>query len=512
LGIVGVLFFAVCLFNSFFLNLEFPWSSVRLAPTFALWQGYPLYSINTEPPWVMVGYGPLYPFMYTPSLVAATPIAAVAIATALSHLFILAPLLLLTHLACGGDRSTWRKVTAVGALIYLLFLSVPALNYVVTRIAADAPAFGFLLTGAWFLVRGSLDNRSSSLRGACIAGMFLGFSVACKINLAPASLAFAVWCFWFCGFRSLVGMATCSAASVACVYGIACINSDPKAILLNFEVLNGFPWILFPLHTKFVTPGEKLYVLAIQLRHIFQTQGLLLLTVILALLPITREAVRRKLPAKAAPALAIFFLLLALVMFVPAGLTISKWGGGVNSWALFSLPLTLAVAFTTLHYSRDVISASDRFLWALFLPWVLFFLVVDMKPWEIKQKFQAIPATDLAVSYRLAQECKGTCYLPFDPLAHLLVDGTFHPNLDVIESYSLGGHPVDKNAFSTALPENLAKIYVPKSVALWGLQELTRLTSFQVSKAPITTTTSAVERESRKLFMMLVPDTGTGDR
>ena len=51
-------------------NLNRSWTSIRLAPSFALARGYPLYSLPDHPPWVMVGYGPFYPIAYVPCIFA----------------------------------------------------------------------------------------------------------------------------------------------------------------------------------------------------------------------------------------------------------------------------------------------------------------------------------------------------------------------------------------------------------------------------------------------------------
>jgi hypothetical protein len=503
---VCALLFCVCLVNFTYQNLDFPWTSLRLAPSFAFWQGYPIYSTTIEPPWVMIGYGPLYPLMYTPSLLATSSTQAVAIATMLSQIYLLGPLFLLARLASNDEINSGLQALTITALLYLLFLSVPSLYYVLIRVAADASAFGFLLLATWFLLRCCMDRRLDALRGSCIAGALLGLSIACKVNLAPALATFTLWCFWFCGLRATIGLLACAAAGVACVYGIACINSDPQAVLLNLKVLNNYPWGIFPGTQKYTTPAEKAFVLAIQLNLIIGRQGLILLALILVLQPFTREAMKRKLPASAAPTLAIFFLLLALNMLVPAGATISKWGGGVNSWALFTLPLTLCAVFSGLHYARNVGTASSRFLLLLSLPWAIYSMYTYVKPWELKEDIESMPGTYLLESSRLVKECKGTCYLPFDPLAHLLIDHVFRPNVDVIYSFYLGGEAADPRAFNAALPQHLEKIYLPKATAGWGIDELKRLTGFHESGDLVTTNPQQIARRAVTSFIILTPD------
>ena len=79
-------------------NLDFAWTSIRLAPAFALAKGEALYSVPDRLPWVMVGYGPLYPVAYLPCVFARHPVTAVSAATLLAHFYILAPVAALCSL------------------------------------------------------------------------------------------------------------------------------------------------------------------------------------------------------------------------------------------------------------------------------------------------------------------------------------------------------------------------------------------------------------------------------
>ena len=78
-------------------------------------------------------------------------------------------------------------------------------------------------------------------------------------------------------------------------------------------------------------------------------------------------------------------------------------------------------------------------------------------------------------AHQLVSSDPSRWYFPFDPLAHLLAEGKFRPNLDVVHSYSAAGAPVEKEAFRSALPENLQYIAIPPSFASWGMNEIRRL-------------------------------------
>ena len=212
------------IFNFTYANLNTPWTSVRLAPTFAMWEGYPLYSTATKAPWVMVGYGPLYPLMYAPSILFSTPGPVVATATLLAHIYILLPLCLLIRLANSGESRAWLHAIMGAVLIYPFLIMLPSLRYVTTSVHADAPALGFLLLGGCALLRHAVQQHSSALRAACMAGLLIGLSMACKPNFAPAGLAFASWCFWFYGLRAMVGLVGCAVVALAVVFGVTSIT------------------------------------------------------------------------------------------------------------------------------------------------------------------------------------------------------------------------------------------------------------------------------------------------
>jgi hypothetical protein len=269
----------------------------------------------------------------------------------------------------------------------------------------------------------------------------------------------------------VAGFVGCSGAIVAGSYGVACLFNDPRAILLNLQMLGAFPW-----GSGLATDSAgRLLALVRELRGIFREAGLVVLAIAILLRPVVRVFARRELPVGPAPAMAGFFLWLALTMLVPAAAGKCKIGGDVNSWALFTLPLTLSAVFALSHFSqRGVIWAAHPYLLVLSLPGILWGSSVS-NPWQAAELVRQSDQTILVESHRLARMYKDRIYLPFDPLAHLLAGDPFRPNFDAVFSYSLGGHPVEREAFIAALPVALDRIYFPKYQAFWGLSELGRL-------------------------------------
>jgi hypothetical protein len=496
---------ATYLFKFTYSNLDSPWTSIRLAPTFALWKGYPLYSTTTQPPWVMVGYGPLYPLMYTPALFASTPGPAVAIATVLAHIFILLPLCLLIRLASSGKNRPWLQAIMVTVLLYPLFILIPSLRYITTAVHVDAPALGLMLISAWFLLQCTVGERPGAQRAACLAGVSLGLAIACKANIAAAIFVFAGWCYWFHGLRAMASLLVCAGTTVVGIYAFACIFNDPQAILMNFRVLGNFPWAA-NIYKVVIAPEDKSWVLGQKMIGILREAGPVVLAVAISLRTAMRGMANRHLPATAAPVLAVFFLLLSLTMLLPAGASVAKLWGDINSWALFTLPLTLSAVFTLVHIARGVVSVSHPYLMILCLPGILVGLM-EARPWQVGQLVGGIPTTTLEESYRLVMQCKGTCYLPADPLAHMLAGDTFRPSLDVISSYKVGGYPVDQKAFAAALPKNLSHIYMPNK-PVGNVNELMRLSKYLPQKQPDRKNLKAEAQEFHRLFLVF---TATGE-
>ncbi len=102
-------------------------------------------------------------------------------------------------------------------------------------------------------------------------------------------------------------------------------------------------------------------------------------------------------------------------------------------------------------------------------------IVVALPLGSAAAKWSTRTNTTLVEAYSVVAADPGRWYFPYDPLAHLLVEGRFRPNIDVIYSYATSGVPADEAAFRSALPENLRYVAVPPSVADWGLTELGRL-------------------------------------
>ena len=471
---LGSVVVCVSVWLSFERNLDLPWTSIRLAPSFALVRGYPLYSMPDTPPWVMVAYGPLFPVFYLPSTFASDPSPAVAVATLLAHVYILAPAALL--FAAHGRRLRAEQAP-VGfhwslALLFfaLLAFTVPSLNYVTTYVHVDAPALGLVVVAAYAVLRASWKEARLE-RWLLVAGICAGLAAACKVNLLAAAFGMFLWSIWSLGARRALLLLLGAGASFGGVYACAAIRDGLAPVLLNLSVPGRMPWFTFENLDTLALSGhsdsllDKVRTVLTFTGSYLRDYGIVALAVLL-LLPTLEQR------SASAAKMIRFFLFLAVVMALASVPSVGKSGGDVNSRALVSLPLTLAavLAFATLA------QPSTRRGWMIaYAPLVAAVFIVSLGAGAGIRKFTTGKLPTLLEAYTVISSEPGRWYFPFDPLAHLLVEGKFRPNIDVIHSYAAAGVPVEERAFRSALPEELQYIALPPSIASWGLAEIQRL-------------------------------------
>ena len=470
----AVVVFCLSVWHSFHRNLDFAWTSIRLAPAFALVHGLPLYSAPETPPWVTVGYGPLYPLAYLPSTLASSPAPAVAIATLLAHAYILVPVGLLCA-ACArrlGQEGPPSRLQWSGLFLFFALLVglVPSLNYITTQVHVDAPALGLFLFAALGVLRAEADDNGG-VRWVAIAGMCAGLSAACKINLAAATIGFSIWVLLSLGLRRALVLAFASALAFSTVYTVAVLRDGLAPVLLNLTLPAKMPWHTFQ-ERGVLGVGRTSHDLIDKVRTFltFLSEYLrdygAVAVVLLLLLPWMKER-----SAQAARMIKLF-LFLALVMVPASVVAVGKSGGDVNSRALVALPLTLAALFAFAVLVRQPhgivhVTRSIALLGATCA--VAFASGTGLLQLSLNR------SSTLVEAYKTVSNDKGRWYFPFDPLAHLLAEGKFRPSMDVIHSYAVAGQPVKRDAFQSTLPDRLEFVAVPPLFASWGIDEMRRL-------------------------------------
>lgn len=475
---IGVVVFSISVWISIARNLDFPWTSIRLAPAFALAHGAPLYSMPDRGPWVMVGYGPLYPLAYLPSVLARHPRSAVAVATLLAHLFVLAPAGLVLSLL-GKGRAEDQSIPHVPWLLSLLLFAlitylVPSLTYVTTGVHADAPAIGFFLLACYAVLRADSVGDANQMRWLVGAGLAAGLAATCKLNFAALTVAFLIWVARFFGWKRAAFFLSASLLAALTVYLIVAWRDGLSPVLLNLSEPGRMPWFTVG-EIEAISPtgsshelSEKTRTFLAFSRDYLKVYGPIALATIVTLSLLQREKARTDGTGR----IAWFFLFLSLVLLPASIASISKYGGDVNSRALVSLPLTLAaLAALAALIQRGHRAATGALYTAV--AGAIFMVALPLKDGSAKLSSNQTPT--LVEAYTVISTDPGRWYYPYDPLAHFLVEGKFRPNMDVIYSYAASGSPVDAAAFHSELPENLRYIAIPPSTGSWGVTEIRRL-------------------------------------
>lgn len=462
-------------------NLNFPLTSIRLAPSFALAGGYPLYSLPDHAPWVMACYGPFYPLAYLLCIFAKDPVTAVSAATILAYACILVPVGLLSALYCrcvvpspNGARLSWVPIFL---LFGLLAISVPSLAYVTTRVH-DGPALGLFLMGCYFVLRAEHASRRFSGHLTALAGVFAGLSASCKFTLLAGVLSLALFVLWSLGWKRAAGFALSATLIVGMIYGWIIVRDGLPAVLLNFQVLGRFPWVKYydvghagPLDTSTRVSDKILTLLSLSLIYLKDYGLLILATLALMRLPTLPAAPKRTPPASR---LVWFFLFTALVGMPVSIASLAKYGGDVNSRAIFTLPLILAAifAFWATIYQAHLIGSLAV---CAVLTGAILNVALSVPGKLIGLNFGG---SIMEESYATVRAHPSQCYFPYDPLAHLLAGDRFRPNIDVIFAYAIGGFPVDKAAFESSMPAGLKYVIIPSATG-WASSELRRLLPVQ---------------------------------
>jgi hypothetical protein len=483
---VGLVVLGISIWIAVARNLDFPWTSIRLAPAFALVHHYPLFSMPENPPWVMVGYGPLYPVAYLPSVLARHPTTAVATATLLAHFYVLAPVALLCSFFAKVRRPELVAPSVHWTLAFVLFALVthlaPSLSYVTASVHADAPAFGLFLLGCYAVLRGENADGIIQTRWLIAAGVTAGLGATCKINFAAGVVALFVWVVRSLGLKRAALFLFAAALAALAIYSGAAMRDGFAAVALNLGQPGKMPWFKFTemdlssLNGTTQDPAEKVRTFLVFGRDYLKTYGVAVLAIVLVASALGRDGERHKRTTR----FVWFFLYLAVFLFPASIASISKYGGDLNSRALMSLPLGLAAIFALMSVQPGRRSVTIATYGALAGAIVMVAL-------PFKDGFQKIWPKNppvLLEAYAVVSSDPTGWYFPFDPLAHLLAEGKFRPNIDVVYSYAQSGFPVNAEAFRSEMPENLRYIAVPPFVAGWGGSEIRRLLPDYSKPAP----------------------------
>ena len=424
-----------------------PWNAARLAPTFALAQGLPVYALRESGQQLGWFYGPGFVVWNLPATLAASPTPALFVAAIWNILTWLVPVAVVLRAAgvAAGGRAGIGAALAGGLLLGNLVT-----NYGYYFIHVDALCVGAGLLACVFLHRAVQPSQARWLAAATAALLLAIWTKQLAVMLVPAML---VW-LWRSGqrelarrlvFQLLVGGAV-SAISVFYYFGTQEVIFD-----------------LWLVHSRNPWRGGPMLLFAELGRLTASAWVWLPLVILVGWLRLTG---RQKLPAPTVSLLAL--LGWGALWQLPAGLTaVLKAGGGLNSLHTvhYLLIMLLIVAF---HAFAQPVAASTRagVLWlaALAVPLgnAAVFAVNPGSHWKIPQSHERLLA--------LAREQPGRYYFPWNPLVTLMAERRIQPLDDALYCLWLARLEPPAEAIRAAVPGSPVILYEEPAQSRFALR------------------------------------------
>lgn len=175
-----------------------PWNGARLAPSFALARGLPLYALRDSGAHLGWVYGPVFPLWYLPMGLTDNPTIGLLLASVWNIVTIIVPIHLVARLAAPGAVATARFITGLGAI---LLLANPITRSAFLFVHVDAVSIAWAVVACGALHAAAVRNWRPGLPVAAVA---VALSVAAKqvsVILLPATL---LW-LWLEGHQRLLG-------------------------------------------------------------------------------------------------------------------------------------------------------------------------------------------------------------------------------------------------------------------------------------------------------------------
>jgi hypothetical protein len=431
LGLAAALL-ALWLWSRFCRFPSIPWNDMRLAPTIALAQGWPVYpdaasgTINT---WM---YGPLPVLCMWPAAWAGSAAGALLIAAGLTLVLTLAPIALVCGYWQAGDAGTGSRPGRTAAAL-LCLAAWPELHYSVI--------FSDNLAVACGLVANLVLLRARGAGALWLAAAVATAAVACKQIALGIPLAQVLWLGLTAGRRAALSHAArCTAAGA--VLGLGAI------------AIFGFPGLWF---TLVAIPGGLGWAPDVALRlKMVAPELALLLGVPAAVMVIWRREFAR--PGLLLPAL-------AWLCTLPLGVAgMMKVGGWTNS--LHGFVLWLPPVLTTLFSARW----SPARFWSLGLAAGVIAAAsacarIALEP-DVRLRPQIAgyeEAAEIAAQYRNA------IWFPVHPLVTLYSDHRYYHDEDGMYVHARARKPVTPEQAAQHLPPAMRAMAFRNDWTDWGI-------------------------------------------
>lgn len=167
-----------------------PWNGARLAPSFALARGLPLYALRDSGAHLGWVYGPVFPLWYLPMGLTDNPTVGLVLAALWNVVTIMLPLWLVVRVVAPGAGSVARFVTGLGAI---LLLANPITRSAFLFIHVDAVSIAWACVACVALHAAAVRDWRP---GLLLAAWGVALAVAAKqvsVVLVPATLMWLAW-------------------------------------------------------------------------------------------------------------------------------------------------------------------------------------------------------------------------------------------------------------------------------------------------------------------------------
>lgn len=426
-----------------------PWNGARLAPSFALSRGLPLYALRDSGAHLGWVYGPVFPLWYLPMGLTDNPTVGLVLASLWNAVTIMVPLWLVARVAAPGAAGLVRFATCLGAI---LLLANPITRSAFLFIHVDAVSMAWAIVACVALHAAAVRDWRPGLPVAALA---VALSVASKqvsVVLVPATL---VWLWWE-GHQRLLGKwifwlaAGCGglAAVFFAVFGA-------EGMLFN-------AWLLF---SRMPWQGGW----DILWRNVGETAWSGWLWLLAALLGSLAVRFRwRDQVAPEAGALARLFICLALWQ-LPLGLAASMVvDAALNSIHATNYLMIAGLIAATSALARRGPPDASRLWWALAGVAALG-VVAAIRP--------ALGPGTVWVPYRgqeelvaLARRHQGKIYLPWNPLTTVITERKIYPFDEALHYLWLARLEPPREAILAAVPAGALIVYQEPSQSYFALR------------------------------------------
>jgi hypothetical protein len=427
-----------------------PWNPARLAPSFALAQGLPIYALRDSGQQLGWFYGPGFPVWYLPCALTDNPTAAHLLAAGWNAVTLLAPLLLVLRLA--GARGA--RLATLAVLAALLRFGHGTMHWDFSFLHVDGVCLALVLLGAAAAHRAAARDDARWLHLAALALALACWTKQTAVMAYPAVL---VW-LWREGRTRLAGRAAvwCAAYGAAVTAAVfAGFGAEP--VLFNVSLVHlRNPWI-----GGWALAGRNL--------------GELLLAS-LGWVPLLAWAAWRGRSAPARPLPVAAGSLLRLLLWLaawsaPVGLLATlKAGGGLNS--VHALPYLLAALLVWVAVRLEDPPPDGPGRKAERALWLAALLVPAVSGVVLAERAQAAWWPDRGQEALLAQARAqpGRYYFPWNPLVTLIADHRVQPLDDALYCLWNARLEVPAELVRAAVPAHPIIVYVEPAQSHFALR------------------------------------------